>query len=255
MLVAIVLVCVLLLPSWLSALLLGVPWTLGAWEWGRLVGWPRAVVWAYALVFALLALAGGGLFDAAGAMQIAQAAASWWLLAFIGVTRFPWRIPTVIVAAAGLMALLPSWLLLAYLHNFSPNGPALVLSVLFIVWAADVGAFFCGRTFGRAKLAPKVSPGKTWEGVLGGLVGATSAASLAGLWLGQSVLGWAVTGLATALASVVGDLTVSMCKRQAGVKDSGHLLPGHGGILDRIDSLTSAVPIFFLGLSLAGLLR
>jgi phosphatidate cytidylyltransferase len=254
LLVAIVLFCVLLLPSWLSAVMLGVAWTLGAWEWGRFVEWSQGFVWVYAALFVLLALASGGLFDAAGAQQLALAAAFWWLLAFIGVTRFPWRIPAALVAAGGLMALLPSWLLLAYLHHLGSTGPMLALSVLCIVWAADVGAFFCGRIFGRAKLAPKVSPGKTWEGVLGGLLGATSVAALVGAGLGQPVLSWVVTGLATALASIVGDLTVSMCKRQAHMKDSGHLLPGHGGVLDRIDSLTSAVPIFFLSLSLAGLI-
>jgi phosphatidate cytidylyltransferase len=253
-LVVIVLVCVLWLPSWIMALMFAVPWAIGAWEWGRFIGGPRGVAWSYTVVFVLLALASGGLFDSAGAQDIALAAAGWWLLAFIGVTRFPWHIPRIVVAAAGLLALLPSWFLLAYLHHSGPDGPGLVLSVFFIVWAADVGAFFCGRRFGRVKLAPTVSPGKTWEGVLGGLIGATVVAALAGTWFGQPLSIWASTGFATALASIVGDLTVSMCKRQAGMKDSSHLLPGHGGVLDRIDSLTSAVPIFFLSLTLAGLI-
>ena len=126
------------------------------------------------------------------------------------------------------------------------------MSLLCAVWAADVGAFFCGRTVGRVKLAPMVSPGKTWEGVVGGLIAATLVGVVASLLLDQSTAVWMLIALAAAIASIIGDLTVSLCKRRAGKKDSSHFLPGHGGILDRIDSLTAAVPIFFLGLHVAG---
>lgn len=253
MLVAVALACVLWLPTWLAALLFGVPWTFGAWEWARLLPWPAWLGGLYTLVFVLLALGSGPWLDAAGAEQIAVLATGWWALAFVGVSLYPWRIPAAVLAAAGLLALVPSWILFVYLHGSGPDGPARVLAVLFIVWAADVGAFFCGRGFGRVKLAPAVSPGKTWEGVVGGLLAATLLAVLAALWLGEPLASWTATGFAAALVSIVGDLTVSVAKRQAGRKDSGHLLPGHGGILDRMDSLTAAVPIFFLGLSLAGL--
>jgi len=253
LLVAIAVACVLWLPGWLTVALFGVPWTLGALEWGRFVGWSRGFVRTYACVLVLLALAAGEWFDAAGVEQVANAAVLWWGLAFIGILRYPWKVPMAVVAAAGLLALVPSWLLLAYLQTSGPGGPMLVLSALCVVWAADVGAYFCGRRFGRVKLAPRVSPGKTWEGVLGGVSAATIMAVLAGLWIGQPLLSWAATGFATALVSIVGDLTVSVCKRQAGVKDSGKLLPGHGGVLDRIDSLTAALPVFYLCLHLAGL--
>jgi phosphatidate cytidylyltransferase len=128
------------------------------------------------------------------------------------------------------------------------------MTLLVIVWAADVGAYAIGRWLGRVKLAPKVSPGKTWEGVTGGVLLAALAAWAAAVLLGLPAAPLIGLGIATALASVVGDLTVSMFKRNVGLKDSGTLLPGHGGVLDRIDSLTAAVPIFALGLKLAGLL-
>jgi phosphatidate cytidylyltransferase len=253
-LVAGAVVCVLWLPSWLAAILFGVPWTLGAWEWARLVPGSRGFARAYAMLFVLLALASGAWFTASGAEQVAVAATCWWLLAFVGVTRYPWPIPRLFVSAGGLLALLPSWFLLAYIHQSGSAGPALVMSVLAIVWAADVGASFVGRRFGRAKLAPVVSPGKTWEGVIGGLVSAMLVATGAAVWLGFDWFVWAASGLATALVSIVGDLTVSMFKRRVGRKDSGDLLPGHGGVLDRIDSLTAAVPVFMLSLSLSGTL-
>lgn len=253
-LVAIVLVCVLWLPSWAMAVVFGVAWAAGAWEWGRLVGWPPAAVRLYAAFVVAFGLLGGAWFDASGASTVAWLAAGWWAAAFVSVIAYPWRVPSIFVAAAGMFALVPSWFLLAFLHNSGPRGPMLVLSLLCVVWAADVGAYFCGRIFGRVKLAPSVSPGKTWEGVGGGLAAAIITGAAAGMLLGQAAATWALVSLAVALVSIVGDLTVSLCKRQAGTKDSGHLLPGHGGVLDRIDSLTAAAPIFFLGASLAGLL-
>jgi phosphatidate cytidylyltransferase len=251
-LVAVAIVCVFWLPSWLAALLFAVPWTLGAWEWARLVPGSSGFSYAYAAVFLFLALASGSWFTADGAQQVAVAACCWWLLAFVGVSRYPWPVPRLFVSAGGLLALLPSWFLLAYIHQSAAVGPSLVMSVLAIVWAADVGAYFTGRRFGRIKLAPAVSPNKTWEGVIGGLACAALVAAVAGVWLGFNALVWSAAGFATALVSIVGDLTVSMFKRRVGLKDSGHLLPGHGGILDRIDSLTSAVPVFALSLFLSG---
>jgi len=132
---------------------------------------------------------------------------------------------------------------------------------MFIVWGADVGAYFAGRTFGKHKLAPNVSPGKTWEGVYGGIVTTTLVAFIAGLMLQdtihmdltikQWILLFAATFVVTAV-SVVGDLVESMMKRHRGIKDSSNLLPGHGGVMDRIDSMTAALPVFALALSILG---
>jgi phosphatidate cytidylyltransferase len=128
-----------------------------------------------------------------------------------------------------------------------PQGRELLLFLLVLTAAADVGAFFGGRRFGRRKLAPAVSPGKTWEGLMSGMLAASLAAAGGAQLLGHPLLPWLGLCLGVAMISVVGDLVESMFKRRTGLKDSGSLLPGHGGVLDRIDSLTAAAPAFVLG--------
>jgi phosphatidate cytidylyltransferase len=153
----------------------------------------------------------------------------------------------------GVLLLVPAWTALVTLHA-APQGARWVLVLLVMIWVADAGAYYVGRRCGKRKLAPQVSPGKTWAGVWGGLAAGT-AAGIALPWLLRldvtAGMGYACICLVTVAGSVVGDLTVSMFKRQMGVKDTGHLLPGHGGILDRIDSLTAAAPIFTFGLGQA----
>ena len=128
-----------------------------------------------------------------------------------------------------------------------------MLYLLTLVWVADIGAYFVGRGFGRVKLAPKISPGKTWEGVLGGLCAVLLLAAIGSTYLQIGISVLVPFCLAVAMLSVVGDLTVSRFKRSAGVKDSGKLFPGHGGLLDRIDSVTAAAPLFALALTWIGL--
>jgi phosphatidate cytidylyltransferase len=196
-------------------------------------------------------------FAAAGPVAtsvILGVALVFWLLAFFAVLSYPRQFAMTTVAVAGFIVLVPSWLLLAQLHGTAPLGRGLAMTVLAIVWAADVGAYTFGRLFGRVKLAPAVSPGKTWEGVTGGVAAAAAAALGAALLLKLPAGALVAIGVATALVSVVGDLTVSVFKRNVGLKDSGTLLPGHGGVLDRIDSLTAAVPVFVLGIRAAGIL-
>ena len=147
--------------------------------------------------------------------------------------------------------MLSTWLALVVLHSRPDQGPHWVLYLLVLVWVADSGAFFAGRQFGRTRLAPKVSPGKTWEGVLGGLTACALFAFGYAHYLelqGAVLTGFVLVSLVTVLFSVAGDLLESLLKRQRGVKDSGTLIPGHGGILDRIDSLFAAAPVFLLGL-------
>lgn len=126
------------------------------------------------------------------------------------------------------------------------SGAVWLLYVMILVWGADSGAYMFGKMFGKHKLAPKVSPGKTWQGFFGGLLTAAVISWAYGVWAHLDVTPTVllICSVVAALASVLGDLTESMFKREAGIKDSGHLIPGHGGILDRIDSLTAAVPVF-----------
>jgi phosphatidate cytidylyltransferase len=151
-----------------------------------------------------------------------------------------------------LFALVPVWLALVRLHE---QGPQLMLFLLLLVVAADIGAYFAGRALGKHKLAPRVSPGKTWEGVGGGLVAAAMMAAFGVWWFDMDAVPFMALCIVVAIASVVGDLTESMFKRHAGLKDSGNLLPGHGGVLDRVDSVTAAAPVFLIGLERLGLLR
>ena len=152
----------------------------------------------------------------------------------------------------GVLALWLAWFALAQARIAGVN---FLLSAFALVWAADIGAFFAGRRFGRRKLAPEVSPNKTWEGALGGALAGLAVAAAGAVWLDSPALPLLGVGLVVVFASMVGDLTESMFKRFAGLKDSGRLLPGHGGILDRIDSITAAGPFFVLGLAACGLLR
>ena len=147
---------------------------------------------------------------------------------------------------------MPSWLALVRLRLAVPDGAQWTLFVLLLVWVADIGAFFSGRRFGRIRLAPEVSPGKTWEGVLGGIAVSALVAIAGSAWFHVPLLVFLPLCLAAVGFSVVGDLTESLLKRFAGIKDSGSVFPGHGGVMDRIDSLTGAAPVLLLGLTLMG---
>jgi phosphatidate cytidylyltransferase len=149
--------------------------------------------------------------------------------------------------------LVPAAIGLGRIVLIEPEGRVLLLFLLVLVAAADVGAYFGGRTLGRRKLAPRVSPNKTWEGLISGLVFAALVALAGAAMFGQRSLPWVGICVTVAVASVVGDLIESKFKRGAGLKDSGTLLPGHGGVLDRIDSHVAAAPIFLLGLQWLGM--
>ncbi|MET0217227.1 MAG: phosphatidate cytidylyltransferase [Burkholderiales bacterium] len=239
-----------LLSTFAWGVLILLPIALGAWEWGALAGFSRtghaifvAVVVA-SCVALLFAGAGAATEPAAGVIALSLAAVFWCTVAPIWLLR-AWhvRAPTAL-AGVGWLLLVPCWYGAVVLHR----SPAQLLAFLLVVWIADSAAYFVGRRYGRRKLAPAISPGKTWEGV----GGAFAAVLMYGLFL-QRVLtpdeaGLRGIALYLLLASmtalgIVGDLFESWMKRQAGVKDSGTLLPGHGGVLDRIDALTAAVPL------------
>ncbi len=240
-------------PPVVAAIVLGLLWLAGAWEWGGFANLGRKGRLAYTALFAVALAVGWRWLDTGAARVVLLAALAWWAVALVLVVGYPRRFGAAFVAAAGVVVLWPSYVLLVRLHGDAAVGARLAFSVLLIVWAADVGAYVFGRLLGRTKLAPAVSPGKTWEGVTGGLLLAGVVAGLTAAWVGLPTNRLVVLGVLTALVSVLGDLTQSMFKRNVGLKDSGTLLPGHGGVLDRIDSLTAAVPAFVGGLVALGL--
>jgi phosphatidate cytidylyltransferase len=177
-----------------------------------------------------------------------------WLLAAIVVLAYPRSgafigHPLVLVPA-GLLVTGTAWLALVVVRD-QPAGATWLLWLMVLVWGADIGAYFAGRRFGRRKLAPQVSPGKTWEGALGGAAVSLAATLAMLVAMGALALWWVPVVLLLTVVSVFGDLFESVLKRQRGVKDSGSLLPGHGGVLDRIDSLVAVLPVFAVLLSLA----
>ncbi len=222
----------------------------GAWEWSGFLGLAhQGVRYGYVLVIAA-SMAAMEIFIPQMSESLLQLACIWWFVAFIWTFFFPTRIPVAIRWLCGALVLVPMFVALLSLYSLSPQ---LLLFALAIVWAADMGAYFTGKRFGRVKLAPSISPGKTWEGVFGGLVTVTI---LTLVWAHFGAMQLAVLlpfCLAVAALSIVGDLTVSMFKRTAGVKDSGKLFPGHGGVLDRVDSVAAATPLFAIGLTWLGL--
>ena len=228
-----------LLPRPWWAALAGLIVAAAAHEWARLCRLSGAAAWFYS---ALLAAAFGLLFfagNAASFVALLAAAVFWIVFVPIWLARGVAPQHKVGLIAAGSVVLVPAGYALAALE------PRLVLAVLILVWLADTAAYFVGRKWGRRKLAPAISPGKTWEGAWGGVAAAMAYAIICGTFL-LGIAGWpaylAVAALLAAI-SIVGDLFDSAAKRQAGVKDSGTLLPGHGGIMDRIDSATAVLPV------------
>ena len=223
---------------------------IGAWEWGALAGWGTRARFAYvgaiAVGAALLWHFGHGAAPEAQWVLVTAFAVSllFWLLVAPLWLGGGWRVSSPIaLAGAGALLLLPLWSALVWWH---PN-PGLLLLLMAIVWISDTAAYFCGRQWGRRKLAPSVSPGKTWEGVFGALVAVsgyywlTSVAGMDRPAVLQGITGFGVYLFVTVLG-IEGDLFESWIKRTAGVKDSGTLFPGHGGVMDRIDALTAGIP-------------
>jgi phosphatidate cytidylyltransferase len=241
---------------------LGLVVLLGALEWARLAGYSEPLGRALFLIgLTLLMVAAEAWRRDQGGQWIYLAASLWWL----GVLGLLLRRrqgnlgeaqgKSPLALLAGILVLLPAWLAMVELHQRQPAGPGLLLFVLLMIWLADIGAYFAGRRFGKTKLAPAISPGKTLEGVYGALFTLLLSGLVLHLWgvLPQlGLLPLLLLCLLVGLFSIVGDLFESLLKRRRGVKDSGRLLPGHGGVLDRIDSLTAALPLFLFGLNLLG---
>jgi phosphatidate cytidylyltransferase len=247
------------LPALHFAVLTGLIVFWCAWEWSSLLGVksrPKKLI--YPLI--LTALLGVTIYlfyrHFISVTEVLIAAAGWWLLASVLVVLYPklsslWAKSIVVKGLMGVMVLIPCWVALVFIRIYPLGDPFLVLYLFVLIWGADSGAYFAGKLMGKHKLMPQVSPGKTWEGLLGAFLTLIAIviipllitrAPSAVLWIGF------LFSILILVISVLGDLFESMLKRNAGVKDSGTLLPGHGGILDRIDSLTSAAPIFALSI-------
>src|SRR5574340_192022 len=246
LLLAVFVPAVLWAPAWLWAILMAGVVGMAAHEWARLSHFPPLAARAYAVLLPLVALASphllAGGWPAFQTGLIIVAVAFWLFVAPLWLLGH-WRAERPFVrAAVGVVLLLPTWAALLYLQD-DARGPGVLLGVLAIVWIADTAAYFSGRHFGRHNLAPAISPGKTWDGGAGALAALALYAVALGLLAGlpQLPLFLMVTGLL--YVSVLGDLFESWIKRVSGMKDSGDVLPGHGGVLDRIDALTSTLPI------------
>jgi phosphatidate cytidylyltransferase len=263
-------VAVLFLPTpYLAALVAGLL-MIGLWEWTSLAGVHDTLArMGYLVANALLMAAlvwGAGRGATITSMKLfplflaSLVGGMGWLFALIWLANFDFASRDTaphraLKLLAGSLATIPAWAALCWLHAAQPYGPGWALFAVAIVWAADSGAYFVGVRFGKRKLAPRISPGKSWEGLVGGLA-TTMLLAIAVLPLFK--LPWSalpallLLTVVTAVFSVAGDLFESLLKRHAGAKDSSDLIPGHGGLLDRLDSLLAALPVFVIGMFVVG---
>ena len=254
------------LPAGYFSFFIGAVLLIGAWEWASLSGFPA--IWqrfAYSFLLLILLVATSLYlgFEGEASPRLNDLAirdllivgCAWWALALLLVQGYPsssvlWG-HKALRLLMGALVLIPTWVALVYVRQQS-NGAWLVLLLMLIVAVADSGGYFVGRRFGRHKLAPAVSPGKTWEGFAGGFLANCLLALILSQVLDVNPLLILVLIVPTSLISVLGDLLESMVKRHAGAKDSGSILPGHGGILDRVDGITAGAPVFALALLASG---
>lgn len=246
------------LPSSGWSVLVAVIVMQGAWEWSKLAKMRGLAAWLYLLamlgsILAILWIYGNVLPQQKASLQIViyGISAAFWIILVPAWFRRGWKTHNLwLLGVVGWVVLLPTGMAMLDLRAELPQ-PWWLLGVMGMVWMADISAYFAGRRFGKNKLAPSISPGKTWEGVAGAMLGVMVYVALvifgSGMTQHYSLLLFALAGVAL---SVIGDLFESAIKRQAGVKDSGALLPGHGGLLDRIDALTSTLPLAALVLVL-----
>jgi len=257
---------VLFVPTPVLAALSAVLFLMALWEWLKLAEVDDTLARAILLVCnvaVMVALVWGSRSAQGGSMALLQLVVVigvvWWLLAMLWLRHYHFASDhdsnaRAFKLLAGTLAVVPAWCALGLIHASQPNGHKWLLLALFLVWSADTGAYFAGRHLGgkvfSRKLAPRISPNKTVEGLLGGLTLALLVAIAGALIIGAAPAQLPAIGavaLATVGFSVVGDLFESLLKRHVGVKDSGDLIPGHGGVLDRVDSVLAALPVFALG--------
>ena len=244
---------------------------IGAWEWGPFMGFDTKIRRTGFVATTVILIASIWSFLSPNdlwvsthhlheyAMALLWLAVAWWVLSAFLMLSYPncssfWSKHRSVRGVFGWLTLVPTWLAFMVIrtndYQADPyHGAQLLMFLFLMVWSADVGAYFVGKAFGKNKLMPNVSPGKTFEGFLGGVIFACILIAIAAYqlaWSNDQIITVLLVTVLISTVSVLGDLTESMFKRQAGVKDSGTILPGHGGVLDRIDSLTATAPVFAL---------
>ncbi|MFC4764513.1 phosphatidate cytidylyltransferase [Dyella koreensis] len=262
LLAPLVILLILWSPTTVFALIVTIAFLAALWEWTRLSGIKDssvrlALLAVAAVIFALL----WWTRDSVLWPLLLGVGVAWWIAVCQWLRHFafgaaPTRENRLFKLGAGALVIVPAWVAALTLHQGTPYGHWWTFLALGIVWAADIGAYFSGRMFGKRKLAPTISPGKTWAGVYGAFVGGALVAGVGGSLLdvhGSQLAGLILLSAVTVIASIIGDLLESLMKRHAAVKDSGNLFPGHGGLLDRLDSVFAALPVFAAGKLLLGL--
>ncbi len=263
-LIPLVVTGILELSTYHLSLLLTAVLVAASWEWSALMGLRGTLGrMIYALAQGSLLPFSMQLFEWSPIIVLG-AAMLWWFVAMFWIGNSDGQVAEsrameiFVHGVAGILVLQPMWIALVDLHSNGVFGAQLLLYLMVIVWGADSSAYLAGRLWGKARLAVQISPGKTWEGVYGAVAATIVIASLGVWWFGfkgTMIVAFVLLSVATVMFSIVGDLWESLLKRRRGLKDSGQILPGHGGIMDRIDSLTAAAPIFCLGMMLQGLIQ
>jgi len=252
LIVAAIIIILMFSNPWFAVVALVLLVSIGGLEWSKLVGLSGIKQGLYVLLLLLLA------YFAYKSVPLAWFFITlgflWWFINFVMLFRYQqgtnfYSDNPYVLRVSGLFVIVSAWIAGIMLHN---QNPKLVLYLVFLVAAADSGAYFAGKSFGKNKLVPQISPGKTREGLLGGLLAALIVSLIGAYFLGLTEVNFSqfvYLSIIVALVSVAGDLFVSLMKREAGEKDSGNILPGHGGILDRVDGLIATLPLFALGIS------
>lgn len=281
-LVPLVVLAVFQLPSEYFSLLIGLITLVAAWEWTNLIGINSLIkrglfilalilpmlwlhFWTQFLELAAQVLDWPDVRDFSGALEwLVIAPVLFWILTMILIRNAPadvlnLKLKTRYKVLIGWLVLFSTWLFLSRLRAF--YGSEMTLYFLVLIWTADIAAYFAGKKFGKTKLAPEISPGKTVQGMYGALIAGAVWASVFIGYYGfidgfdlMRVADFVLLSVLTVLISIYGDLFFSVVKRQRGVKDTGSILPGHGGILDRIDSLIAAAPFYYAGIVVIGLM-
>lgn len=251
---------ILFLPNIYIAIISGLILAIAAWEWLQMSVLKDSKI-RFLLLLSLIVVAYSLLSVGLHPMWILYSALLWWLCAFIGVLYYPegnsiWR-EWMLQPFIGIVLFVPAWLSFNTLHAQSIFGPVWVLLGCALIWGADIGAYIFGKLWGKNKLLASVSPGKTWAGLYGGIATSCLIMVIFYFWYKPdfNIIQAIWLAMMTVTFAVIGDLFESMQKRIYGVKDSGKIIPGHGGIFDRIDSMLAAFPIYFLGLQILHNLR